>query len=203
MQRPQPPEHLIEPGFSIEPALEVSNWLRATFIDEGSRLLNPDHEHLRQADIASMWTNVEYLDGLMPVVGTAELVRLNGKPWPRARAFDQLCLLFGRIPDFILTFYAPHAVKADDATWCATVEHELYHCAQKIDKENLPKFDPEGKPVWTIRPHDVEEFVGVMRRYGVEACAGKSKEFVEAAKAPPLIARAEIKGACGTCYAAI
>ena len=34
------------------------------------------------------------------------------------------------------------------------------------DKEGELKFTPEGKPVWDIRGHDVEEFDDVVRRYG-------------------------------------
>jgi hypothetical protein len=199
MERPLPPPHLCEPGSQIEPALEIAEWMQAAFIAAEATYPNPDHEHLREADIACLWTNVEYTDGAVAVGGTAELVRLSGKPWPKARAVDHICLLFGRIPDFILTFYAPYAAEADDATWCALVEHELYHCAQKLDKDRLPKFDPEGKPVWAMRPHDVEEFVGVMQRYGVGACAGKSREFVEAAARPPLFDAEQLRAICGTC----
>lgn len=199
MERPLPPPELREPGFKIEPALEVAEWLMAAFVAEGATHANPDHEHLREADIACLWTTVEYRNGTALVGGTAELVRVSGKPWPSARAVDHLCLLFGRIPDFILTFYAPYAAEASDRAWCALVEHEIYHCAQKLDKDGQPKFDAEGNPVWAMRPHDVEEFVGVMERYGVEACAGKSKQFVEAAARAPLFDDEEIGAVCGTC----
>lgn len=201
MLRPLPPEHLHEVGYELEPALELSTWVRETFIVEHAPLLNPEHEHLRAADIGCLWTNVEYRDGLFQVQATAELVRISGKPWPQARMVDYLCMLFGKVPDFILTFFAPGAVAATDTTFCARTEHELYHCGQKLDQENLPKFTPEGKPVWAIRRHDVEEFVGVNERYGIEACAGRSKEFVLASQRPPLIAPAQVASACGTCVA--
>lgn len=199
IERPWPPPGLHQIGYQMEPAMEIAGWLRAVFLDEDGPLFNPDHLHLKDADIACMWTNAEYSDCLMPIAATAEMVRLSGKPWPKARAHDQLCLLFGRVPDFILTFYAPGAMEADDATWCALVEHELYHCVQKKDKEGQPKFDPDNKPVWAIRGHDVEEFIGVMRRYGVKACGENAQEFVAAAAETPLIAAAQIKAVCGTC----
>jgi hypothetical protein len=196
---PRPPEHLHEYGNQIEPASELSDWLRAIYIAEGGPLCHPVHEHLRAADIGCLWTNIEYGDGLYQVAGSAELVRVSGKPWPAARAVDHLCMLFGRIPDFILTFSAPLAIRANNATRLARSEHELLHCGQKLDKEKLPKFDADGKPVWDMRKHDVEEFVLIMERYGVDACAGRSREFVEASKRPPLITGAIMDAVCGTC----
>jgi hypothetical protein len=198
--RPLPPEHLQEIGFQVEPAKEIVDWARAMFIDEDAPFCNPEHEHLRQADIAALWTNAEYKDGLYPIAGTAELVRIAGKPWMQARQTDYLCLLFGRVPEFILTFSAPLAVKANHATFCCRTEHELFHCGQKRDEEGGRKFDPDGKPVWCLRRHDVEEFVGNMERYGVDACAPASREFVEAASRPPLIPGATLDAVCGYCY---
>lgn len=95
--------------------------------------------------------------------------------------------------------YAPFIATADPWTYCAVIEHELFHFYQKLDKENNPKFDPEGLPVWGTRAHDVEEFVGVVERYGVDACRGRSRDFVEAALRQPLIAPASFVGRCATC----
>jgi len=117
--------------------------------------------------------------------------------WQRARAIQQIEEWFEEMPDFLLTFSAPAAVGIDDASFCALVEHELYHCAQKLDKYGMPAFKADGTPSFCIRGHDVEEFVGVVARYGAEA-AGVSA-MVDAAKRSPLIGRASIAGACGTC----
>jgi hypothetical protein len=198
LTRPLPPEDLREPGYQIAPALEVEQWLRA-FVAEDAAERNPDHDHLREADIACLWTNVEYADGLVRIAGTAELVKPSGKPWPKARAVDHLCLLFGRVPDFLLTFSAPLAAEASDAAWCALVEHELYHCGQKLDRDKLPKFDPEGKPVWAMQRHDVEEFIGVVERYGVGACHENVRKMVQAAAKPPLFNGERIAVVCGAC----
>lgn len=84
--RPMPPENLWEPGFSIEPSGEVADWTKANFILEGSLLSNPKHAHLRPADLHVMWTNIPYLDGDVPVVGMAELVRVGGSPGLRPSA---------------------------------------------------------------------------------------------------------------------
>ena len=61
----------------------------------------------------------------------------------------------------------------------------------------MPKFTQDGRPSFAIRGHDVEEFVGVVARYGATA-AGVS-EMVEAASRGPTIALADIAGVCGTC----
>ncbi|WP_420376855.1 putative metallopeptidase [Sinorhizobium medicae] len=48
-----------------------------------------------------------------------------------------------------------------------------------------------------MRGHDVEDFVGVVRRYGADAAGVRA--IVDAANRPPEIARANIAHACGTC----
>ncbi|HVR48145.1 MAG TPA: putative metallopeptidase, partial [Pseudorhodoferax sp.] len=86
-----------------------------------------------------------------------------------------------------------------DAEWCALVEHELYHVGQEMDEFGAPKFTREGMPRLCIRGHDVEEFVGVVRRYGVGDPDGAIGRLARAAGAMPEIGRANIAGACGTC----
>ena len=201
MDRPLPPPHLHEIGFSIEPALDVVAWARAMFIDEGAALCNPDHEHLRRVDLAVVWTNVEYEDGLLPVVGMAEIVSVNGKPWARAERTDHLCLMHGNIPQARIWLSAPYWAEASDASACALFEHELYHYAHKKNKEGEPVFDDEGRPVLTKRTHDVSEFIEVVRRYGVGAVHPNVQLLVEAAQGEPLFAAEQIEAACGTCGA--
>jgi hypothetical protein len=80
------------------------------------------------------------------------------------------------------------------------VEHELYHCAQVLDLFGMPRFRrDDGKPIFAMRGHDAEEFVGVVRRYGVGVAAGGVAELVKAANEVPTVARAAIGLACGTC----
>lgn len=201
MNRPHPPEDLLQPGFKIEPSTELGEWLMNTFVHEDGQLANEDHAHLRTANIAAIWTNVEFEDGLMPVAGMAEIVRVNGKPWPRAERTDHLCLLHGDVPQARIWIYAPFVATLNDSAFCALIEHELYHLAQQKDKEGEPKFDEEGRPVLTTRDHDVSEFLGVIERYGVGAVHPNIKKLVEIAKQKPLIAISEIGIACGTCAA--
>ncbi|WP_375178196.1 putative metallopeptidase [Sphingobium yanoikuyae] len=201
--RPYPPEDLatfseIEMADRFMPAPEVLDWLRDTFLDEGSELFNVDHQHLRDAKLGVLWTNCDNSRAMRSVIGQAELMppMAMGK-WQRARAIQQVEEWFGDMPDFLITFSAPAAHGMDDASFCALVEHELYHCAQKMDQYGMPKFKEDGTPSFAIRGHDVEEFVGVVARYG--AIDPGVAAMVSVANHKPLIGAASIAGACGTC----
>jgi hypothetical protein len=93
--------------------------------------------------------------------------------------------------------------QCDDASFCALVEHELYHCGQQRNEFGGPKFNSMGLPIFGINGHDVEEFVGIVRRYGVGAAAGQTLALVEAAQRGPEISKATITAACGSCRALI
>lgn len=206
LSRPLPPEDLWEEAdgsdfsglFVPDPGL--SSWIRATFIDPAGPLFNPDHAHLADASIGAIWTAWPLKKRGKLYAGTAEIPRLQGSSWGSVRGFQQLALWFGCIPDFVHTYYAPGAAGSPNDSWCALVEHELYHCGQALDEDGIPRFDPEtGLPKWTIFDHDVEEFVGVWRRYGPGAAAGLSSALFAAALQPPLISPVRVAAACGTC----
>jgi hypothetical protein len=199
VNRPLPPEHLREPGYALEPSLELAAWAKSTFIDEAGPLSNPDHKHLRTVDLAVVFTNVEYEDGGMPVAGMAEIVNANGKPWARAERVDHLCLMHGNIPQARVWLFAPFWETCDDASACALIEHELYHFAHKKNKEREEMYDDEDRPVLTKRAHDVGEFIPVARRYGLNAVHQNVALLVAAAQSTPLIEPAQIAVACGSC----
>ena len=183
----------------VRPAPELEAWARATFLDEDAPLANEDHAHLRDADLGFLWCSVGNARSGNAVVGQAELPSIQGGRWARVRFFQQIEGWFGLVPDFLITLHADFADQADDATFCALVEHELYHCGQERDGFGAPKFRKDGSPALAIRGHDVEEFVGVVARYGVGAAAGRTSAFVAAAIEGPTIAAADIAGCCGTC----
>jgi hypothetical protein len=79
----------------------------------------------------------------------------------------------------------------------ALLEHELYHAGQERDGFGAPKFRKSGLPAFAMRGHDVEGFVGVVRRYGMIDCGVRA--MVEAARKSPEIAAVRIAQACGTC----
>lgn len=193
-----PSEHLCEPGFDLEPSLELAAWARLMFIEEGAVFCNPDHAHLQKCDLVAIFTNVPFEDGLLPVAGMAEIINVNGKPWPRAARVDYLCKMFGNIPQACVWVYAPYWAECDDDSACALMEHELYHFAHKRNKQKELMYDEENndRPVLTTRAHDVGEFIGVVRRYGVGAVHPNVQLLVEAAQSVPTIGRARVEAAC-------
>jgi hypothetical protein len=196
LKRPRPPRALLESfeGETFLPAPEVRDWFTWAFLSEGAPLHNPDHDDLLMADIGVVWTDVKCVRQMIQVVGMMELARPSpmDNQWKKARYNHQLKSWFGNVPDFLMTLYAPHLSEVDNATFCAIVEHELYHARLRF-------ITRQGKPVWAIYGHDVEEHVGIVARYGAGAAAGKTVELVAAAKKKPLVAPAQVSMACGTC----
>jgi hypothetical protein len=198
--RPTPPASLLEPvPFRFVPADDLRDWALATFVAEGAPLVNPVHAHLRFASLGFLWTNVGNARQGRRIVGMCELGEPQGSMgrWPRARVEQQLEEWFGQAPDFVLTFDAGYAADCSDAEFCALVEHELYHAGWKRDAFGNPAFTKDGRPKFGMRGHDIEEFVGVVRRYG--AAASHVEALVQAAQQKPEIAAVHIAQACGTC----
>lgn len=191
----------------FQPAPDLWAWIASAYLEEGGPLFNPDHAHLGPAFIGFLWTNAENRRQQRRIVGQAEMpersIRGKGGRWQQARAEMQLRDWFGGdLPDFLITLDAVFAADCDDATFCALVDHELTHCAQAVDEFGMPRFNQQtGDPIWTIRGHDLEEFVSVVRRFGVEAAGPQAAEFVIAAAQKPEIAPARLAQACGTCIA--
>lgn len=200
--RPRPPELLIEEYVGIDyfvPAPELDLWVRNTFLRGNSPLFNEDHLHLFDAHVGYLWTNVPNVSKGREVAGTAEMPFFRGAAWQKGRQYMQLQEWFGEVPNFIVTLAAPYCQTASDAQFCALVEHELYHCAQKTDQDGEPLFNAiTERPIWAMREHDVTEFVGVVDRYGIGVVAN-GREFVAAAQSEPNICAVDIASMCGNC----
>jgi hypothetical protein len=196
---PRPDVNLIEDGPTMAPAHELGKWARETLLFSGSEIYNPEHEHLADATIGFLWAFVPNKSQGRKIAGTAQLGQPSGKPWPRARSEQQLVDWFGEIPDFLITIDAVWAFEhASDLELCAVCDHELYHCWYVTGEDGLPI--PNGNTggyQWFIRGHDVEEFVGVVRRYG--AWSRDLREMKEALNSEPELAEIDIRGACGVC----
>lgn len=198
--RPTPDSALLEglePLFIPSP--EVTSWVTETFVNPDGPLANSDHAHLIGASIGVSWSNVLVSSKQRRIVGQTEVIMPRGNPWAREREKFWITQWFGEIPDFLITFDAVYAAECTDVEWCALVEHELFHCGQQLDRYGYPKFHRDGTPVYAIRGHDVEEFVGVVARYGAGNAAGGTAALVAAAQERPSIGRAQIDWACGTC----
>ena len=194
--RPKPPEELLGRwDRPFEPAPDCEEWVRETFLTLGAELYNADHAHLDSARIGFLWTALSQSRHMRSVVGQAEVPQFQGNGWHRGRQEQQMVEWFGMVPDFVITFDAHYAFQCDDRDWCRLVEHELYHCGQQLNAFGAPKFKRDGSPSFGIRGHDIEEFVGVVRRYG----ATETIKTLLAASQNPEVGQASIDGVCGTC----
>lgn len=116
-----------------------------------------------------MWASCGFEKQGRTVLGQAEQVAMRADGWQKARMEQQMYEWFGDVPTFIITLAADYCAQCSDLEFCALIEHELYHISHAKDEFDAPKFNKEGQPVLKLRGHDVEEFVGVVRRTG---CTG-------------------------------
>lgn len=207
-ERPVPPAAVLrmdldEPAAApFQPGPEMEDWVRATFLREEAPFWDSRLAHLAEAEIAFLWAAEPTRQRGMTVIGTAEIYgappSLSG--WRKDRLAFQLREWFGeRDRDFLITLCAPWMLQADDASYCATVMHELAHCGQRLDEAGNPWPNRDGSPVFKLKGHDVEVHLIEVEWFGVDAAAGATKQLVEAAQRPPLAGRAAIVGACGNC----
>ena len=202
MDRPNPPSSLLELselsdfGIRLTPAPEVWEWLQAEILADTGIIHNEDHAHLLDADIRIMWASSSFEKQGRTVLGQAEQVAFRAGGWQKSRMEQQMHEWFGRVPQFIITLAADYCSQCSDLEFCALIEHELYHICQATDEFGAPKFTQEGQPKLKLRGHDVEEFVGVVRRYGASRDV---QEMIDAANQPAEVAHLDIARACGTC----
>lgn len=198
--RPAPPEALFEsPWLTFMPAPEVRSWARAMFLAEDATLHNEDHSHLEYANFEFLWASGGFARQGRTVLGQCEEVTFRAGPWQKGRQEQQMREWFGSVPDFVITLDADYSRKCSDAEFCALVEHEMYHIGHAKDDFGQPAFTKAGLPKLAMRGHDVNEFVGVVRRYGVGRPDGDLAQMVAAANAGPEIRGHTIAHACGTC----
>lgn len=202
MNRPTPPKTILDLsdlstwGIRLTPAPEVLEWISTHILADTGSIHNPDHAHLIDADIRIMWASSSFEKQGRTVLGQAEQVAFRAGGWQKARMEQQMLDWFGSVPDFIITLAADYCADCSDTDFCALLEHELYHIAHGVDKYDQPAFTKEGLPKLVMRGHDVEEFVGVVRRYGASPDV---QEMVDAANRPPEVGKLNISRACGTC----
>lgn len=198
MSRPMPPASLLESVFlTLEPAPGVWEWISTEILADTGSIHNEDHAHLIGANIGVLWASESFAKQGRVVLGQAEQVMHRAGGWQKARMEQQMREWFGEEPEFIITLAADYCSQCSDAEFCALIEHELFHIAHKPDKYGAPAFNKDtGMPKLEMRSHDVEEFVGVVRRYGASQDV---QALIDAASKPPEVARINISRACGTC----
>jgi hypothetical protein len=192
-----PPAAMLESTWlSFAPAPDVRRWIHETLLNEDSRLFNEDHAHLQQANFEVLWASTGFTRQGRTVLGQCEQVTFRAGAWQKGRQEQQMREWFGAVPDFLVTLDAAYSTRCSDLEFCALVEHELYHIGQEMDAFGAPAFTRSGEPKLTMRGHDVEEFVGVVRRYGASKDV---QQLVNAAARGPEVAKLDIARACGTC----
>lgn len=197
MVRPRPTaDQLHGPWLTLHPAAEVWEWISTEILADTGSIRNPEHTHLIDANIRVLWASSGFVKQGRLVLGQAEQVMFRAGGWQKSRQEQQMREWFGEEPDFLITLAADYCAECSDAEFCALVEHELYHIAQKTDEYGAPKFKQDGTPSLYLKGHDVEEFVGVVRRYGASE---EVQQLIDAANNPPEVAKINIARACGTC----
>ncbi|CUJ00372.1 Uncharacterised protein [Achromobacter xylosoxidans] len=181
------------------PATGLASWVASRILAPSGDLHNEDHSHLIDADLEWLWAPTGFQKTGRTVLGQAEQVMFRAGGWQKARQEQQMIEWFGRVPAFLITLAADYCITCSDADFCALVEHELYHIGHAPDPYGAPAFDKAGRPKLRIVGHDVEEFVGVVARYGPSADVGR---LVAAVGAAPAVPRLDIARACGCCLKA-
>lgn len=188
---------------NIMPAHEMPLWVKQTFLDADSKLFNEDHFHLYDFmgdQIVFMWAAGGFNKQMRTVIGQTEQLMFRSGGFQRMRQEQQIYEWFGySLPDFIITLDGNFCSQCSDVEFCALVEHELYHIGQ-VKEFGEPKFNTKtGMPVLGMRGHDVEEFIGVVERYGVGDADGTVARLVKAANSKPTVGKLDVAHACGTC----
>ncbi|MGG4661007.1 putative metallopeptidase [Pseudomonas vlassakiae] len=192
-----PPDDLLESPFLIlKPAPELWEWIQREVLADTGSIHNPEHSHLIDANIGVLWASSAFSRKGRSVLGQAEQLMFRAGGWQKARQEQQMREWFGEEPEFLITLAGDYCAQCSEAEFCALVEHELYHIAQATDEYGASKFTQEGMPKLYLRGHDVEEFVGLVRRYGP---SHDVQQLIDAASRPPEVAKINISRACGTC----
>ncbi|MDC4490981.1 putative metallopeptidase [Acinetobacter baumannii] len=206
--RPFPPQELIdkadeEEAIRLAPAPDLMNWVIANFLTIGGPLHNPDHDHIaelihdNEEFLAFAWASSACMAKKRMVLGQCEKVMFNQGGWKKARQEQQMRDWFGYVPVYLITIDASYCDQATDGDFCALIEHELYHIGVERDEDGDPLIsEMTGLPKHYLAGHDVEEFVGVVKRWGADESV---KRLIEVAKQAPFVSDVNISKCCGTC----
>lgn len=206
--RPFPPTDFMdqaeeEEALRLIPAPDLKLWVVANFLTLGGPLHNPDHDHIaemlhdNEGFLAFAWASSAYTRAKRMVLGQCEKVMFQQGGWKKARQEQQMRDWFGFVPVYLITIDASFCEKANDSEFCALLEHELYHIGVEREEDGEMIFSSStGLPKHYLAGHDVEEFVGVTKRWGASQSV---KRIVEAAKNPPFVSNLDISKCCGNC----
>lgn len=206
--RPFPPQDLLdkadeEEAIRLAPAPDLMNWVITNFLTIGGPLHNPDHDHIaelihdNEEFLAFAWASSACMAKKRMVLGQCEKVMFNQGGWKKARQEQQMRDWFRYVPVYLITIDASYCDQATDREFCALIEHELYHIGVERDEDGDPIIsEMTGLPKHYLAGHDVEEFVGVVKRWGADESV---KRLIEVAKQAPFVSDVNISKCCGTC----
>ncbi|HCI7192785.1 putative metallopeptidase [Acinetobacter baumannii] len=206
--RPFPPQELIdkadeEEAILLAPAPDLMNWVIANFLTIGDPLYNPNPDHIaelihdNEEFLAFAWASSACMAKKRMVLGQCEKVMFNQGGWKKARQEQQMRDWFGYVPAYLITIDASYCDQATDRDFCALIEHELHHIGVERDEDGDPLIsEMTGLPKHYLAGHDVEEFVGVVKRWGADESV---KRLIEVAKQAPFVSDVNISKCCGTC----
>jgi hypothetical protein len=161
-------------------APEIYEWLHNTILNPDHEWYNNDHSHLmdyRVSEISFLWAQNAYIKKNKVILGECEKVMMMAGGWKRERQEMWFKDTLGDVPTYLITLDANYCRDCTDAEFAALVEHELYHISHKADEFGDPAFTQDGKPQLEIVSHDVEEFFGVVRRYGGDEAVRRMAEL--------------------------
>lgn len=140
----------------------------------------PEHRHLVDNEIDLDWLMRcdEKVKAGRRILGTVYEPVVQGEL--RDMFEWMLTRLLGRLPAFLIVLDEAYWTKAGPLDREILIFHEITHIQQKLDKYGAPRFDRDGRPVYGLRGHDVEEFTSVVARYG--AHNDELRAFVAAAR---------------------
>lgn len=173
--RPMPPPRLCSQGVGFARAEDVEQLIRVDFVGRGGHFYDPEHGHLAQARIGVLWASSRHVDKGSEKAGTCQLVKPydhHPAKWGEALQLAFLRQFFAEHewPHFRITLSAPICSAYDDREFFALTDHEVCHCDTAKDAYGAPRFsDNTGLPIWSIRPHESEQFSGTVERWGVAA----------------------------------
>lgn len=206
--RPFPPQDLIDKAeedeaIRLAPAPDLINWVITNFLTIGGPLHNPDHDHIaelihdNEEFLAFAWASSACMAKKRMVLGQCEKVMFNQGGWKKARQEQQMRDWFGYVPVYLITIDASYCDQATDRDFCALIEHELYHIGVERDEDGDAIIsEMTGLPKHYLAGHDVEEFFGVVKRWGADESV---KRLIEVAKQAPFVSDVNISKCCGTC----
>lgn len=130
-------------------------------------LINEKHEHLKDAKIAIAWR----FGWTQDADGRLKLGQVKkGSDLDREMHQHDFVIL--------LNHEAWNRGGLNEEQRLAWVDHQLCHCQVVVDANGEPKTDEQGRTVWRIRKHDIEEFQDIVARHGLYS--GDLEKFAQA-----------------------